>query len=161
MSAPRLRLLALPVLLPLIVVALLATTLGLAPGADAATRREKIHHARSIALHQIGDRYAYGAAGPRRFDCSGLVYYSYRKAGLSVPRTSSAQAAHARHIRKSHLRAGDFMYFHDGGGVYHVAIFLRWSHGHAVMLHAPGSGQRVHRDAPWTRSWFAGTLRGR
>lgn len=159
MSALRPRIL----ILPLLLAALLATTLGLAPSADAANRHQsKIHHARTIARHQIGDRYAYGAAGPRRFDCSGLVYYSYRKAGLrGVPRTSSAQAAHARHIRKSQLRAGDLMFFRNGGGVYHVAIFLGRNRGHVVMLHAPGSGQRVHRATPWTKRWFAGTLRTR
>ena len=39
--------------------------------------------ARDIAMRQRGDAYAYGAAGPDRFDCSGLVRYSYSRAGLS------------------------------------------------------------------------------
>lgn len=150
------------VALPVVVLGLLATTLAIAPSADADTARHRhLRHARHIALNQIGDHYAYGAHGPRRFDCSGLIYYSYRKAGFRhVPRTSGAQAHHARKIRKKDLRPGDFMYFNDGGGVYHVAIFLRWRHHHAVMLHAPEEGKRVQRDPSWTRHWFAGTLRG-
>ena len=115
--------------------------------------------ARNIAMRQRGDAYAYGAAGPNAFDCSGLVRYSYGHAGLSVPRTSSAQAGAARRIAKKDLRSGDLMFFYGGGGVYHAAIFLRWSHGHALMVHSPGSGQRVRVAVPWTSSWFAGTLR--
>lgn len=152
-------------LLPLLLGALVATTFLTAPAADASVRsRQRVSHitnARNIALHQLGDRYAYGAAGPNRFDCSGLIYYSYHRAGFRhVPRTSSAQAGHARRIGKRALRPGDFMFFANGGGVYHVAIFLRWVHGRALMLHSPEPGQRVRRDHPWTTHWFAGTLRG-
>jgi cell wall-associated NlpC family hydrolase len=124
-------------------------------------REQRIDEARHIALNQIGDPYEYGAAGPRRFDCSGLIYYSYRKAGFHhVPRTSDGQADHARRIKKKELRHGDFMFFADGGGVYHAGIFLRWEHGDALMLHSPEEGERVHRENPWTADWYAGTLRG-
>jgi cell wall-associated NlpC family hydrolase len=119
----------------------------------------RVQTARDIALRQRGDAYAYGAAGPNAFDCSGLIRYSYSRAGLAVPRTSSAQAGAVRRIAKNDLRSGDLMFFYGGGGVYHAAIFLRWSHGHAVMLHSPGSGQRVRVAVPWTSSWFAGTVR--
>ena len=121
----------------------------------------RVLNARDIAMRQRGDAYAYGAAGPDRFDCSGLIRYSYARAGFDVPRTSRAQAGHTRRIAKKDMRAGDLMFFHGSGGVYHAAIFLRWSKGHAVMLHSPGSGQRVRIAAPWTSQWFGGTLRRR
>ncbi|MGZ4447764.1 MAG: C40 family peptidase [Nocardioides sp.] len=165
-TSKRLRTLA---AVPVLTAGLLAGTLSAAPAADAGTAHHRKHswrywhirEGRNIALNQIGDPYSYGAAGPDRFDCSGLIYYSFRKAGFRhVPRTSQAQADHMRHIRKRDLRRGDFMFFTDGGGVYHVAIFLRWEHGRALMLHSPQEGERVRRDHPWTRSWFAGTLRG-
>src|SRR5262245_7642938 len=35
-----------------------------------------------IALNQRGDQYVYGGIGPSTFDCSGLVLYAYRKAGV-------------------------------------------------------------------------------
>ena len=117
--------------------------------------------AKDIAMRQRGDAYAYGGAGPDRFDCSGLVFYSFRRAGFPVPRTSGAQAGFTRRIAKKDMRAGDLMFFTGGGGVYHAANFLKWSHGHAVMVHSPGSGQRVRVAVPWTSSWFGGTLRRR
>ncbi len=119
----------------------------------------RVRTATDIALHQRGDTYSYGSAGPNAFDCSGLIFYSYRQAGFDVPRTSDAQAGSTRRIAKDNMRPGDLMFFFDGGGVYHSSIFLRWEKGHAVMLHAPGSGQQVTVAAPWTGNWFAGTLR--
>jgi cell wall-associated NlpC family hydrolase len=123
------------------------------------TVARRVLTARDTAMRQRGDAYAYGAAGPDRFDCSGLVRYSYGRAGFAVPRTSGAQAGYARRIAKKSLRSGDLMFFYGSGGVYHAAIFLRWERGHAVMVHSPGAGQRVRVAVPWTSQWFAGTLR--
>ena len=152
---------ALPVLL---VTVLLASTLS-APAASASTRQQRIGHGYAIAFDQRGDRYAYGAAGPNRFDCSGLVYFAYRKAGFRhVPRSSSAQARHMKRIKRSGMRRGDFVFIYSGSArpsnVYHVGIFAGWSHGRRIILHAPRSGERVKRERIWTNHWFAGTLRG-
>jgi len=148
------------VLLPLLALTLTlaAAVLGPVPGASAASSH-RVQRASVIALHQLGDRYRYGAAGPNSFDCSGLVQYSFRKAGIRLPRTAAAQARRAHRISKSKLRRGDLMFFSDGGHVYHAAIFLKWHRGKAQMVHAPGSGQRVKRSTPWTTKWFAATVR--
>ena len=122
---------------------------------------DRVLGAKATAMRQRGDAYAYGASGPDRFDCSGLVYYSFRRAGFAVPRTSGAQAGFTRRVAKQDMRPGDLMFFTGSGGVYHAAIFLKWSHGHAVMVHSPGSGERVRVAVPWTSSWFGGTLRRR
>jgi cell wall-associated NlpC family hydrolase len=121
------------------------------------TRAEKVI---KWAAKEKGKPYQYGADGPGSFDCSGLMKYSYQKAGITLPRTASAQSKRAHRIPKNKLRRGDLMFFTNGGGVYHAAMFLRWNHGRAVMVHSPGSGQHVRRDHPWTKRWFAGTMRG-
>jgi cell wall-associated NlpC family hydrolase len=148
------------VLLPLVTLAVLLGVAALGPAAEAATTRsQKVDRAATVALQQVGDPYRYGATGPRSFDCSGLMQYSFRRAGITVPRTSKAQAKRAHRISKGKLRRGDLMFFTGRGGVYHAAMFLRWSKGKAVMVHAPGSGKRVRVDRPWTSSWFAATMR--
>lgn len=150
--------------------------------ADAASAHHKKHHkhhltakqryakahprlirAVTYGLRQRGDRYRFGAEGPNRWDCSGLVWFSYRKAGFrDVPRTSRQQYRAVRHIRPMRLQRGDLMFFHTRKGrVYHVAIFLGWRHGHRLMLHAPRPGKRVQRARPWTHHFWAGTLRHR
>ncbi|MCW2818476.1 MAG: hypothetical protein JWR42_1263 [Marmoricola sp.] len=155
-SLPVRRFLLTPLLTLLLVVA--AVALSPAPQASAATT-SRVARATNIALNQVGDPYRYGATGPSSFDCSGLTYYSFRKAGISVPRTAAAQAGRARHIPRSKMRRGDLMFFTSGRHVYHVAIFLGWVHGRAQLLHSPRTGQRVSRAMVWTNSWFAGTLR--
>ncbi len=168
-------------IVPLTVAAFAATTIAAAPGASASvgqvstgvtaqltqqvTRlppvRFRINHAANVAISQIGDPYSYGAAGPDRFDCSGLTMYSYGHARLSLPRSSADQYQAVRHIIKKHLVRGDLVFFHDGSGhVYHVGIFLYWNTRHqAVIVHAAYPGQRVHRAPVWTSSWYAGTRR--
>jgi cell wall-associated NlpC family hydrolase len=150
---------------------LAATPAAMTASADAATAHRtadrtaartahKISTAVAVAANQKGDPYRYGADGPNAFDCSGLMYYSFRKAGFShMPRTSSAQSHFARHISKHNMRRGDLIFFYDGGGVYHVGVFVGFSHGHRLILHAPHSGTRVQVDRLWTSRWFAGTLR--
>ena len=122
----------------------------------------KVARAMNVAVAQKGDPYSYGASGPGAFDCSGLVFYSFRRAGFAhVPRSSGAQAHFAKRIPRSAMKRGDLMFFYDGGGVYHVGVYAGFTHGRRWVLHAPYSGTRVRTDRVWTGSWFAGTLRYR
>jgi cell wall-associated NlpC family hydrolase len=135
---------------------------GTSPAHAAITRArvERVHRAFRIARNQLGDPYRYGADGPRAFDCSGLTYYAFHRAGFRrLPRTASQQAHFVQHIRRSHLRRGDLVFFRSGGAVYHVGIFDRWRHHHRIIIHAPHSGTRVKKERIWTNNWFAGTLR--
>jgi cell wall-associated NlpC family hydrolase len=78
------------------------------------------------AKRHIGQRYVWGAEGPKTFDCSGLVQYSYRKAGYVTPRIAQDQFAAARVIPASRAVPGDLVFYHDAvGAVYHVGIYLR------------------------------------
>jgi len=122
-------------------------------------RNHVVSRALTVASHQQGDPYSYGSAGPNAFDCSGLMLFSFRAAGVHLPRTAAAQAGAVRHIPRSQMRPGDLVFFSDGGHVYHVGMFDGWSHGRRIILHAPYSGQDVKKEAIWTNSWFAGTER--
>jgi cell wall-associated NlpC family hydrolase len=126
---------------------LFASLLLVAPSADAkaaAPARNVV----SIAASKAGAPYRYGATGPSAFDCSGFTRWVYAKAGRHLPRTSSAQAGAARHVSASDRRPGDLVFFHDGGGVYHVAIYA----GSDSVWHAPRPGETVHREHLWTNA---------
>jgi cell wall-associated NlpC family hydrolase len=155
----------------------LLTTAPTTQAAEAATARQssgdkqapplgrsarRVSQAINVAAAQKGDPYRYGAAGPGAFDCSGLTYYSFRRAGFQhIPRTSSAQAHFAKRISRGAMHRGDLIFFYGGGGVYHVGLYAGFSHGHRLVLHAPHSGTRVRTDRLWTDKWYAGTLRYR
>ncbi len=68
----------------------------------------------------------WAAAGPRAFDCSGLVVYSYGKAGMSgIYHQSQVQFNDAFAIPASRAVPGDLVFYHDStGSVYHVGIYL-------------------------------------
>ena len=149
------------VLLPLLTLVVLLGLAALGPVTEAdAASKQRVSRAANVALQQIGDPYRYGAAGPRAFDCSGLMQYSFRRAGIKIPRTASAQARRAHRIPKRKLRRGDLMFFHNGGGVYHAAMFIKRDRRGVVMVHSPGRGKRVQRAHPWTSRWFAASMRG-
>jgi cell wall-associated NlpC family hydrolase len=77
------------------------------------------------AKRHIGQAYVWGAEGPRTFDCSGLVMFSYGKFGFTTPRISEDQAHAARLIPASRAVPGDLVFMHDEvGDVYHVSIYL-------------------------------------
>lgn len=117
-------------------------------------RAARISKATRVAARQKGDPYRYGASGPGAFDCSGLTSYSFRKAGVKLPRTAHSQYRHVRKIKKKNVRKGDLVFF-GGSRKYHVGIY--WGKGR--ILHAPYSGSRVKVERIWTKGWSAGTVR--
>lgn len=74
------------------------------------------------AMSKIGAPYRWGAAGPNAFDCSGLVNWAFKSAGVSLPRTSRAMSRVGRPVAKSDLRPGDLVFFYRP--VSHVGIYI-------------------------------------
>jgi cell wall-associated NlpC family hydrolase len=79
-----------------------------------------------IAKRQIGKAYVWAAAGPNSFDCSGLVLFSYARAGMpGIYHQSGVQFTKARLIPASRALPGDLVFYHDSvGNVFHVGIYL-------------------------------------
>ncbi|MFJ6054586.1 C40 family peptidase [Streptomyces sp. NPDC092307] len=114
--------------------------------AEAASVPSYAIRAFDIAMSQRGAPYVYGATGPRQFDCSGLVLFSYKKAGKTLPRTAQQQFNVAHRVSKDARRRGDLVFFRNGGGVYHVGIYA----GANLILHAPKTGSRVKVERIWS-----------
>ena len=106
------------------------------------------------ALQMLGKPYRFGGETPRGFDCSGLVYYSFGKTGVELPRDTQGQRRVGRRVQKSALRKGDLVFFdQEGKNASHVGIYL----GDGSFVHAPSSGQQVRRDrldAPYWQRHF-------
>jgi murein DD-endopeptidase len=119
------------------------------PRAEVA-REAPAHPVAAVAQGLIGAPYRYGGTSPKGFDCSGLVYYSYRKAGIPVPRTAREQLRASQPMDPSRLRPGDVVFFRlSGRKPSHVGIYV----GRGRFVHAPSSGKRVSyaslRDPYW------------
>ncbi|WP_028803249.1 C40 family peptidase [Streptomyces sp. 142MFCol3.1] len=96
----------------------------------------------SAAQSKIGSPYVYGASGPSSFDCSGLTSWAYAQAGVSIPRTSQAQAnAGTRIYSQSDLQVGDLVIFY--GDMHHVGLYA----GNGQVLHAPRTGTVVRYES--------------
>jgi peptidoglycan DL-endopeptidase CwlO len=95
-----------------------------------AARRLRLN-AWNYALRQRRKPYIWGGTGPAGFDCSGLVYASYRSRGLMLPRTTYGMLGswHLVRIRKSRARRGDLAFFGTG----HVELYDSgsWTYGAA------------------------------
>lgn len=116
-------------------VKLVAAAKPAAPAVNAAAGRRG--SAMSIAMGKLGSPYRWGAAGPGAFDCSGLVYWSYRQLGVTLPRSSSAQSRVGTPVSRGALQPGDLVFFYRP--VSHVAIYI----GGGRVVHASTSGQPV------------------
>ncbi|MTW88366.1 peptidase P60, partial [Virgibacillus dakarensis] len=81
------------------------------------------------ALKYEGYPYVFGGDNPNTsFDCSGLTQWSYRKAGINLPRTAQQQYDVTESISLSEAKPGDLVFFHStynaGTYVTHVGIYL-------------------------------------
>ncbi len=98
-------------------------------------------YAVKVALDQVGDEYQWGAAGPDEFDCSGLVVYSYGKAGISLPHYSGSLYSSLPKVNRDDLQVGDLVFFYNP--IHHVGIYI----GGGNMVHAFSEGSPVSVDS--------------
>ena len=87
------------------------------------------------ALSRLGRPYVWGATGPDRFDCSGLVLWAYARAGVHLPRTTYQQIDQGVPVARSQVRPGDLVFPHTG----HVQMAI----GGGLVVEAPQPGSTV------------------
>jgi cell wall-associated NlpC family hydrolase len=112
-----------------------------------AVRRRALTAVRAVRS-RIGSSYAFGASGPRAFDCSGLTAWAMRRAGVALPHSSFAQAGAGVRVARGHIRAGDLVFFSTAGpGASHVGIAT----GRDTVVSATSHGVMTHSisDAYW------------
>ena len=119
----------------------------------------EIASAADHALAMLGAPYRYGGADRTGFDCSGLVYYSFQKIGIALPRDTGSLKETGVEVDPNKLVKGDLLFFdQEGKKSSHVGIYL----GEGRFVHAPSTGGKVRTDnfhlAYW-RKHFTGARR--
>lgn len=126
--------------------------------AEAATVQEKAH---SVAKSKIGSPYKWGAKGPDKFDCSGLVWYSFKKAGKNwaYQPTNGMRKNLTKDITVNQRKIGDLIFFKRKGT-------SDWSHvgmyaGNGYMINAvngntyQGVRKGKVKDGYWNTKYVA------
>ncbi|WP_229680569.1 C40 family peptidase [Saccharopolyspora thermophila] len=91
----------------------------------------------NAALSKQGSAYVWGAKGPSTFDCSGLTYWAYKQAGVTIGGSTKTQVTQGRAVSASQLKPGDLIFYYSP--VSHVAMYI----GNGKAVHAPTTGDVV------------------
>lgn len=111
----------------------------------------KVQRFINSAVAQTGKPYVFGAEGPSSFDCSGLINYALRQAGVNDSRTTAAgyQARFAgSRVSRENLKPGDllFIWYPNSRGIprgtaSHIEIYL--GNGRSMGTDNPREGARA------------------
>ena len=96
----------------------------------------------AYAKAQLGKPYLWAAAGPDRFDCSGLTMMAWRQGGIYLPHFSGAQYDRTTPVSISNAKPGDLLFWSYNGrpsGIHHVALYI----GGGTFIEAPHTGANV------------------
>jgi cell wall-associated NlpC family hydrolase len=136
----------------------LGTQLPISVNVDGQSANPKALAAIAFAMRQLGKPYRFGAEGPRSYDCSGLVWASYRSAGVTVPRIARDQQHATTPISVDQLLPGDLLFFSttsntDWRQITHVGMYV----GNGKMIEAPMTGENVKIAPVWWSAFFGAT----
>ncbi len=110
-----------------------------APGSVGAPNKQ-IATAIEIAKQQIGKPYVWGAESPAEggFDCSGLLDYAFKKAGIKIPGRLTTYSAMrlGTSVRGQPMKPGDWII---GKGGTHMVMYI----GNGQVIAAPRRGESV------------------
>lgn len=111
------------------------------------------------AKSAIGRPYVWGGESKAGgFDCSGLIQWAYRKAGVNLPRTTYDQIKVGHKVAWGQFKPGDLIFsdFEGTGNPTHVVMYI----GGGKVVAAPHTGSRVQiQNVNVFRQYFQGARR--
>lgn len=120
----------------------LLVALAVFPASAGAFGYDHRSEAMNTAVAQLGKPYVWAAAGPRAFDCSGLVSYCLSHAGISVPHQSGMIYEMCEPVKPEELEPGDLVFGTKSGGaatssasINHIGLYM----GGGKCIHASSS----------------------
>ena len=108
------------------------------------------------AVSQLGVPYVFGGeqAGVG-FDCSGLVQWAWRQAGVSIPRTTETEWPALPHVSLNALQPGDLLFYYNldsDNQVDHVVMYTgAGPYGSSTVIQAPFTGSTVSYSPIFTQ----------
>lgn len=90
----------------------------------------------NYACQFVGYPYVWGGSSlTGGADCSGFTMAIYAQYGYSLPHNAAAQSGYGVEVSLSDLQPGDLLFYSNGGGIGHVAIYI----GGGSVVHASNS----------------------
>jgi cell wall-associated NlpC family hydrolase len=107
------------------------------------------------AAKHKGKMYLFGAAGPKRFDCSGFTLYVYKKTtGKKLPHKANLQQRYGKAVSKANAKPGDLIVIRSGSYGTHAGIYA----GAGKMWSAPRTGKPVSKQKIWSSNYVVRRL---
>lgn len=93
------------------------------------------------ASEHIGTRYRRGGTTSAGFDCSGLMFHTFKSIDMTLPRSSHEMAGVGERINKSQAQKGDLIFFATFGGsrISHVGMITEVLEDEIKFIHSSTS----------------------
>jgi len=90
------------------------------------------------ASQNLGSNYRAGGTTPDGFDCSGLMYSTFKKFDISLPRSSNDMAKIGKKLDDSEIQKGDLIFFRTNGRsvINHVGMVTEVSSDEIKFIHS-------------------------
>jgi len=90
------------------------------------------------ALRNLGIKYRRGGTTKKGFDCSGLMFTTYKELDITLPRSSHEQAKTGTKVKRSEAQKGDLIFFstNNRGAISHVGMITEIFEDEIKFIHS-------------------------
>jgi len=110
-----------------------------------------------------GTRYKYGGTTKKGMDCSGLIFTTFQKENIVMPRTTGDLSKEGDWVDVKEVKEGDLLFFatsKNSRSVNHVAIVTATRPGFVEFIHSTTS-RGVIRSTLAERYWYLAYVQAR
>ena len=96
----------------------------------------------NVASDKLGTGYRSGGTTPAGFDCSGLMYSTFKKFDITLPRSSHQMAEIGTEINPENAKKGDLIFFINRGQhrINHVGMIVEVNGDEIKFIHSSTQG---------------------